>query len=262
MWHDCAVKPLRPSVLLVALVWTATSAAEGVQLPQPPPPAGAPTELQVGLCTPAEEVVRALALKPNGGPVDVWFFDTPSLTMFERGVRFRLRISGTKGELTLKVANQHCSSIAPDLVPKSAGKCEFDRHGDTIAGAVSLSRKIDHHQIRHLTVDRKPLAEELSPPQIRYLRDVLRLWPLPADLRPLGPIDLRRYRASAKPYDVDVWTVPSGARDVEIGRKVRFADADAAYHTLMDDLAKAKVDVCADQSAQSAVRLRALLAPK
>lgn len=234
-------------------------AADGVKIPDPPPPPNAPIELQIGLCSKPEEIEHALALKPDGGAVDVWFWDTPSLAMFERGLRFRLRVSGTKGELTLKVANQHCSLIAPELVPAKAGKCEFDRHGDTIAGAVSLSRKLDKNQIRHLIEHSKSLAEELAPAQIRYLKDVLRLWPLPADLKPLGPIDLRRYRAGGKPYDVDVWKVPGGGRDVEISRKLRWSEADAAYKVMLDDLARAKVEVCADQSAQSRQRLRALL---
>jgi hypothetical protein len=264
MWHDCEVKRRRLADLFVPalLIATAVYAADGVKVPQPPPPPNAPIELQIGLCSKPEEVERALALKPDGGAVDVWFWDTPSLAMFERGVRFRLRIAGSKGELTLKVANQHCSLIAPEHVPAKAGKCEFDRHGDVVAGAVSLSRKLDPQQIRQLIEGRKSLAEELSPAQVRYLREVLRLWPLPADLKPLGPIDLRRYRASGKPYDVDIWKVPSGARDVEIARKVRWSEADAAHRAMLDDLAQAKVAVCADQSAQSLARLRALLPAK
>src|SRR5262249_52053501 len=152
--------------------------------------------------------------------------------------------------------------VAPELVPKSAGKCEFDRHGDKTTGAVSLSRKLHDREIRDLIEGRKSLADELSPPQIRYLRDAIRVWPLPSGLRPLGPIELRGYRTGDGRYDVDVWTLPAGAHDIEISRKVREADAEPAWRTMHDDLARAGVTVCADQSAQTAPRLRALLNPR
>src|SRR5262245_33775835 len=103
MWHDCGVKrpSLAEAILLSMLTTSVATAADSVRIPQPPPPPNAPVELQIGLCTKPEEVERALALKPDGGVVDVWFWDTPALAMFERGVRFRLRVVGSKGELTL-----------------------------------------------------------------------------------------------------------------------------------------------------------------
>ena len=53
---------------------------------------------------------------------------------------------------------------------------------------------------------------------MRFLRDVVHLWPLPADLRPLGPIANGVYTSGA--YDVDLSTLPGGERYAEIGIKV------------------------------------------
>jgi hypothetical protein len=83
------------------------------------------------------------------------------------------------------------------------------------------------------------------------------LWPLPADIRGLGPIEVQRYRG--KPYDVDISTLPDGTRYFEISRKVALVDAPRARENLEADLVRAGVTACADQSAQAEKKLRSLL---
>lgn len=225
----------------------------------PAPRSAAQIELQVGLCAPAAVVTRALALKAKGQPLDVWFFDDATLALLDRGVRLRLRVTGAGGVLTLKVAEQDCARLAPDLVPRGEGKCEYDRHGDRIAGAVSLERELDAKAARQLVAGAAPVVQALSPAQIRYLREIVGVWPLPAGVRPLGPVGLQRYRAAGRPWDVDVWAIPGGGGNVEISRKVPTAEGDRAYQELRDEVLRAGIALCADQSAQSANTLRALL---
>jgi hypothetical protein len=70
---------------------------------------------------------------------------------------------------------------------------------------------------------------------------------------------VQSYRAAAKPYAVDVSTLPAGERFIEISRKGPLANAERLRAEFESYLAKAGVTVCADQSAQAGNKLRALL---
>jgi len=241
--HRCAA---RFGVLLVLAVLGAQACG------QPPR-----VEVQIGLCAQPEAAVRALSLRPRGEPLQVWLFDDPDLTVFARGLRFRLRVTGDDSELTLKVANRSCD----EAIPAHEGKCEYDMHGDTVTGAVSLTRALDAAQTRDLLSGRLPLADAMSPAQIAYLRDAVKVWPMSARVRPLGPVDVQRYRGKpfGASYDVDISTLPGGARYIEISRKVAVADAQRARAKLESDLARADVPACEDQTAQAQNKLRSLL---
>jgi len=216
------------------------------------------TEIQIGLCMPPDRIATALDLHPVGAAVEVWLFDDAALTLFERGLRLRLRFAKASYELTLKVADQDCARLAAGLVPPGEGKCEYDMHGATATGAVSLNRSVSPSVARSLSAGRLPPAEALSAAQTRYLREGVGTWPLPANIRPLGPQTVVSYRARDKPYVVDVSQVPSGETFVEITRKVPPADAARLRMALLDELNRAGVAICADQSAQAANKLRAL----
>jgi hypothetical protein len=243
-----------------AIIFAMTAAGPGSAAGDPP--RGAPpmrTEIQIALCSPPERIERALDLRSRGAPIKVWLFDDASLTLFGRGLRFRLRVADGRSELTLKVADQDCARLDPKVVPPGEGKCEYDVHGTRMAGAVSLSRGVGASSADALLAGRVTLAQMLSASQIGYLRDVVGMWPLPPGIRALGPLEVRTYRTKSKAYDVDISRLPAGEEYVEISRKVPMADADRAAGTLEADLSRAGIDMCADQSAQAVNKLRSLL---
>lgn len=241
-------------ILALAVIQTPAIAAE---LPRGAPESRA--EIQVGLCAPADQVERALGLRPHGPATRVWLFDDGALTLFGRGVRLRLRSTENRSEFTLKVADQDCARLDPKAVPPDEGKCEYDVHGASMAGAVTLTRVLGAREAADLVAGRVAPVQELSPSQIGYLREVVGIWPLPPGVRGLGPIQLRTYRAKIGSYDVDVSQLPAGDQYVEISRKVAVADAPRAMGVLEADLSRAGVAVCADQSAQAVNKLRSLL---
>jgi len=214
-------------------------------------------EIQVALCEPAQALQDKLALRPRGAPYTTWLFDDASLALLERGLRLRLRVSESGGDLTLKAARQDCESLARDAVPKGNGKCEIDVHGDTADGAVSISRALDAAATRQLVAGQVAVAELLSEAQSRFLRDVVKAWPLPSGLRALGPISNRVYRASR--YDVDVSTLPDGQQYAEIANKVPLEHVPREQEKLMRHLVRAEVVVCASQEGQAAAKMRRLL---
>jgi hypothetical protein len=216
-------------------------------------------EVQVGLCAPFADIERTLRLRPEGGAIEVWLFDDAGLALYGRGIRLRLRVAEKRAELTLKIADQDCARLDPRLLPPESGKCEIDVHGERRAGAVSLSRRLTNRESSDLVARRVAPGDLLSPVQSAYLRDVVGIWPLPRDLRPLGPIQSRAYVTKGEPYDVDVSRLPAGEVFVEISRKVPAADAQRAKDALDAMLLRKDVAVCADQSAQAANKLKSML---
>jgi hypothetical protein len=216
-------------------------------------------EIQIALCSEPHQVVRLLSLTPRGSPRDTWLFDDAALSLFERGVRLRLRVADGGGELTLKAAVDDCAKVSPALLAAKTAKCEHDVHGDLMTAAVSLSARLNPARVQSLLSGRMPLADALDAAQSRYLKEALKLWPLPADLRRLGPIQVLSYRARDNPYDVDISRLPAGESYIEISRKVPLADAPVARRTFDDDLLHTGLTVCTDQSAQAINKLRALL---
>ena len=222
--------------------------------------AGAQAEIQIGLCAPADQIVRALDLRPRGTPIQVWQFDDAALTLFGRGLRLRLRVAADgSSQFTLKVADQDCARVDPKLVPPGEGKCEYDVYGTSKAGAVSLNRSLGIRSTDDLLARRVAPAQVLSPSQIRYLREVVGVWPLPPGIHGLGPMQVRTYRTKGKRYDLDISQLPGGEQYAEISRKVPAADATRTMRAMEADLARAGVEMCADQSSQAVSKLRALL---
>jgi len=217
------------------------------------------TEVQIQVCSPFADVERSLKLRAEGDPMDVWLFDDAALSLFDRGLRLRLRVQGKHAELAIKVANQDCSRVDASMVPAKLGKCEVDMHGERASGTVSLSRRLSRKEWTDLVAERVPPSELLSPVQVAYLRDIARIWPLSRELRPLGPKSSQAYVPPNGPYEVDVSRLPTGETYVEMSRKVPVADAQRTREALDGVLARAGVAACTDQAGQADNKLKLML---
>lgn len=223
-------------------------------------PTGPQAEVQIGLCAPADQIVQALDLRARGAPITVWQFDDSALTLFGRGLRLRLRVAADgRSVLTLKVANQDCAQLDRKLVPPGEGKCEYDVYGKTTAGAVSLNLGLGAKSTIELLAGRITPDQALSPSQIRYLREIAGIWPLPPETRKLGPMKVQTYRSNDKVYDIDISHLPGGEQYAEISRKVPLQDASRTQAVMEAELLQAGIKVCADQSSQAINKLRSLL---
>jgi len=220
---------------------------------------GPATEVQIQVCSPFADVERSLNLRAEGDPTDVWLFDDAALSLFERGLRLRLRVQGKRAELAVKIANQDCSHADASMVPPKLGKCEIDMHGERVSGTVSLARRLSRKQWTDLVAKRVPPSELLSPVQVAYLRDVARMWPLPRELRPLGPKNSQAYGPANESYEVDVSRLPTGETYVEMSRKVPPADAQRTKDALEAIVARAGLAACPNQAGQAVNQLQLLL---
>ncbi len=158
----------------------------------------------------------------------------------------------------MKVARQDCETIPPALIPSADGKCEYDLHGESMHGAVSLSRRVDAGKMAGLLEGRQGLSDFLSAAQIRYLQERVGLWPLPAGIERLGPVSIETYRRKGERFVVEAWTLPRGERYLEISQKSNQAQALKVREDLLARLARTGISVCADQSSQSAGKLQQL----
>jgi len=232
------------------------AAARAAAADAPVPRASA--DIQMSLCAAPADIEKALKLRPAGAMLQVWLFDDPALSLFDKGLRIRLRETRQGADLTLKAAGQDCARRAGGRLPRSEEKCEYDLHDGKLMGSLSLTRTIGLRAKKAL-LGGKPLANELSAPQKRFLQGQPGAWPLAPSIRALGPIRVRSYRTSDHRYAIDVSELPAGERFIEISRKVALADAARMHEQLRSDLARAGVAACADQSAQAVNKLRALL---
>ena len=224
--------------------------------------ASAPVEVQINLCTGPTKIAKALGLKAKSDRREVWYFDTPGLTLMGKGLVVRLRVSDGDDELTLKFADQNCAAIPARLLPKGAGKCEYDLHGTSLKGAVSLEQTLSAPTLRVLRDASRSPAEavnsSLNQAQITFLREQFGVWPLPADIRRLGPATLKTYRSKFEPFVVESWNLATSERFVEISQKTTYGKADAVKSALTARLASAGIEVCGDQSSQALPKLKAL----
>ncbi len=252
---------MKHTVTATLVMLIAFTAAEPSAFAADPTPGAdrSQAEVQIGLCSPIDDIVQALDLRPRGAPIEVWQFDEPAISLFARGLRLRLRVAADgRAELTLKVANQDCARFDARLVPPGRGKCEYDVYGTTTVGAVSVNSRLDARSTRELLAGRVAIANVLSPPQIRYLR-MVGVWPLPDGIRSLGPMQVQTYRTAGGPYAVDISHLPNGERYAEISAKVTQPDAASTMETMKAELQRAGVEMCVDQSSQAANKLRSLL---
>ncbi len=220
---------------------------------------GMRAEIQIGLCSPVDTLTRNLKLGPPRATLTVWQFDDPALSLFARGIRLRLRVAADgRSVLTLKVADQDCSIVDVRRIPHGEGKCEYDMYGDNAAGAVSLNVELDVKRTNDLVAGRATPAQSLSAAQGAYLRDVVGIWPLPSEIRALGPMQVETYRTKGRRYDIDISQLPGGQRFAEISRKVPLGDAPRDMRAMEAELAKAGIEACPDRSSPALDKLRAL----
>lgn len=256
-WHNGRMTRRAPAANIVVLLLGAACLSSHALAKEASPVARA--EVQIGVCAPLPDVVAALQLRAPGPVTTTWHFDDAQLNLLRRGLRLRLRIERDGADLTLKVADQDCARLPATAIPPGQGKCEMDLHGATMTGAVSLSQPLSRERADALTAGTARVQDALSAAQVDFLRNVERGGPLPATLLPLGPLSITTQRAADRSYAVDITTLPGGEQYLEVTRKVRVEEAERTRRRLEQDLARAGVKLCADQSGQAAAKMRKLL---
>jgi len=258
-----AVAAGNAALVFAAVIATIIAAASGFSLGSATiPDPGLRAEVQVNLCDPLEQIVRALSLTADPArALEIWYFESPGLEQSALGIVFRLRLGAGGRILTLKApATPDCAGLDPSLLPAGQGKCESDVHGESIKDTVSLNTALSEKTVRELLDGSGELGSVLSPAQTRYLRTIAGAWPLAADLRRMGPTRVETLLPKGRQFVVEAWKLPGGQRFTEASQKTARADAPRLRSELLAELTNAGVHQCPDQSSQSAAKLRLLAA--
>jgi hypothetical protein len=246
-----------------------TIAAAVTASPLPAIAAESRAEVQINLCSPSDQVQRALELKAARRKATVWLFDTDDLTLHHSGLRLRLRERGARAELTLKADGQDCRALDPALLA-AGDKCEADLHGDTLEDVVSLGRTINATERASLTAAAnargrtlaRALAAVLTPAQrsqLVALRPGSAEAPVPMEIVRLGPSTVLSLTSKSQPFGVEIWLLPGGQQFIELSQKVERAVALKRRDELLGYLAARAVTVCADQASQAENKFEALI---
>jgi len=234
------------------LLLTGLSAAS----PAEPPVA----EVQISLCAPPEEIIRRLTLSPDPDRRrEIWYFESPALEEYAKGIIFRLRLGAGERRLTVKAKVADCAHVDASLLRASDGKCEADVHGEEMQTVVSLEASLDEKTVQGLLDGSVGLASALHPAQLRYLQSAL-AWPLAPEMRPLGPIRVDSHRPAKGKWVAELWQAPGGERWAEVSRKTETVDVARVRKAMLGELSKAGLEPCADVSSTTESKLRALLA--
>jgi hypothetical protein len=217
-------------------------------------------EVQINLCAPPDEIIRRLSLSPDPDRRrEIWYFDSPALEEYAKGIVFRLRLGASERRLTVKARIAGCAQVDASLLRAAGGKCEADVHGETMQPVVSLEADLDEKTVRGLLDGRVSLPSALLRAQIRYLQ-AAGAWPLSADLRPLGPIRVDSHRPATGNFVAELWRAPAGERWAEVSRTTKVAEVPRVRTAMFAQLSKAGLEPCADASSPAESKLRALLA--
>jgi hypothetical protein len=109
MGNETSAAPGRGTLAAFALLGLLMAgAAYGADEARPPAklPPRASAEVQINLCGEPGQIAKALAMRADSRRREVWYFDTRTLALFDRGAVFRLRVGDGPAELTLKAARQ------------------------------------------------------------------------------------------------------------------------------------------------------------
>ncbi|MBZ5710451.1 hypothetical protein [Nannocystis pusilla] len=177
--------------------------------------------------------LAVLALRPQEA---LWrrlyFYDTPGLDLFARGVVLRARATtGAPDDSTVKIR-----PVDPARIERWRGVPGFKVEADIIGAAVIRSASFTtvqgRDEIEKVARGERSLAKLFSQPQEAFLRA---LAPTPVDLSQLlalGPVHVRRWRVRhpGLPYRVcaETWRMPDGRSLLELSIKADPAAAASA----------------------------------
>ena len=168
--------------------------------------------------------VAALDLDPLAADmVQVWFFDTPDLTLDAGGVIVRARRTRTRDDATVKLRPVVPDELPQKLRDRSGFGVEIDAMPGGFVCSGRLKKKLDPGIVRSTVLGGKPPRTLFSKSQKAFLElyapDGLTL----DDVQPLGPITALKLKFVppdlGRPMVAELWTYPDGSRILELSTK-------------------------------------------
>jgi hypothetical protein len=205
--------------------------------------------------------LRGLPLDPvEAEPRQVFFFDTPDLTLDRAGVVVRARrIRGGYGDTVVKLRPVVPANLPDDVKRSGSFKLEVDvvPGGYMVSG--SMKGKATGDEIRGVAAETRRLSKILTKEQRAFYRAHA-----PADvaldgLEVLGPTFSLKTSFVPKPINrkvsVELWLYPDGSRLLELSTKCRPVEAVGVGLDFRSYLAKRGIGVSGAQEAKTKIAL-------
>ena len=174
--------------------------------------------------------VAALKIDPLDAQIrQVFFFDTPDLTLYEHGVVARARRVQKKGDDSVVKLRPVVPSELPSGVRSSPG---FGVEVDAMPGGFVCSgsmKGVPSADVRETVMGKRRLQKLFSKPQQAFYAEHAPDGIALDDLSVLGPIFVLKLKFAPKAFDrrlvAEMWLYPDGSRILELSTKCAPAEA-------------------------------------
>jgi hypothetical protein len=207
---------------------------------------------------------RALGVDPLDAQIrQVYFFDTPSLTLNRNGLVVRARRVQRKkgGDSIVKVR-----PVVPSQLPeKLRGSPDFNVEVDAMPGGFvcsgTLKQRVENHEVRSVVEGDQPVRGLFSKAQralgAEQAPDDIEL----DELQVLGPILVLKLRFEpegyGRPLVAELWTYPDNSRVLELSTKCAPSEAFQVAAESRAFLAGRGVDLAGEQQTKTLKALKA-----
>jgi hypothetical protein len=174
--------------------------------------------------------------RKDGEERRIFFYDTPKLDLYKKGVALRARECGDECESTVKIRPVDPKRVDPKWKKKTGFKVEADVVGSKVIRSASYSIAQKAGEIEEVASGERPIEKLFSGDQEEFLSEMA---PARIDfgkLVSLGPVAATRwkFRNAGLPYDLclEEWRLPDGRDVIEVSIKASQPEAAAAQAAL------------------------------
>ncbi len=201
--------------------------------------------------------VAALALDPLEAQIrQVFFFDTPELTLDAHGIVARARrIQGKGADSIIKLRPVTPSELPKDLRRSDAFNVEVDALPGGFVCSGTLKGRPDPANVLRATKGEFPLRKLFSKEQRQLFAERAPEGVTLDDLNVLGPIHVLKLRFVPPELErrlvAEVWTYPDGSRILELSTRCTTTDAFEVAAQMRAYLAERGVDLTGEQETKT-----------
>jgi hypothetical protein len=210
-----------------------------------------------------EELRGVRVLKPNKDSAEIrviYFYDTPSLDLYNTGVLMRARlIKGAHDDSTIKIRPIEPAAVPQNWTGLPGFKMEADSTRNRVVCSGSFTTVQKREEIGDVAKGKRPIQKLYSPNQERFLNH---FYPRPvnfAALRVLGPIRVLRWKTRHREFPHELtseeWRLPHGEDLLEVSIKVEPDEAERGRQAFETHLQELGLDLAGAQQTKTRIAL-------
>lgn len=203
--------------------------------------------------------VEALEMDPLDAEIrQVYFFDTPDLTLNRAGVILRARRTKTGDDSVVKLRPVVPGQLPTEFRGLKGFKIEVDAMPGAFVCSAGLRRKLAAGRVKHALQD-DAVSALFGKQQRAFYAHCLPTGPDLEALTPLGPITLLKLKFSPEGYSggmtAELWFYPDGSRILELSTKAATTKALEVAARARHFLAERGIDLSGEQQTKTKTAL-------